>query len=93
MPSESAKKRQAQKKERKQAAAKKKQPQPRPQKAEKEVNGIEGQVESQASATGGVGEGACAALPSVNGLSEKVADLKLSARACTGTYRSLVINH
>ena len=82
MPSESAKKRQAQKKERRQAGGRRKQPAPTPKTDKPPQNGdVETAVEEEA-----VAEGACAApQTSVATVVEKsVAALKLSPLSCTG---------
>ena len=85
MPSESAKKRQAQKKA---AAAKKRQPQgPKTVKANGDLSEDATPMVERAPSERAPSEGAGA---SVNGdkVTERVEELKLSARSCTGTFQS-----
>ena len=77
MPSEAAKKRQAQKKGKRQAASRAAQKRPTPLQQTEKENGDEGSSSS-------LSEGACAATPSLKEVDGAVADLKLSARSCTG---------
>lgn len=82
MPSEAAKKRQAQKKEKRQAASRAAQKRQAPLQQTEKENGEKGQLCCSSSSS--LSEGACAAPPSLKEVDGAVADLKLSARSCTG---------
>ena len=82
MPSEAAKRRQAQKREKRQVASRAAQKRVAQAKKPEKENGEDEQPCSSSSSS--VSEGACAATPSVKEVGGAVADLKLSTRSCTG---------